>query len=84
MDGLVDNFLMGGNLDGWVGVGNLVQRLEYCTIMRFRNFGVDVEGNHSQRQAFACRFGDLVLLLPCIVIRTSESNQTLNIFSLLI
>ena len=58
-----------------MGAGNLVRRLEYCTIMRFGNFGVVVEGNHSQRQLFAYRFCDLVLLLPCIVIRTSELNQ---------
>jgi hypothetical protein len=58
-----------------VGAGNLARRLEYCTIMRFGNFGVVVEGNHSQRQLFAYHFCDLVLLLPCIVIRTSELNQ---------
>jgi hypothetical protein len=79
--------MVGGNMNGWVVwlevvAGDLVRRLEYCTIMRFGNFGVDVEGNHSQRQVFACRFSDLVLLLLCIVIRTSESNRTLNSFSL--
>jgi hypothetical protein len=58
-----------------VGAGNLVRRLEYCTIMRFGNFGVVVEGNHSQRQLFAYHFCDSVLLLPRIVIRASDSNQ---------